>query len=104
MIKIPQPISPEFTFRWFVEFVIDHSPLFRTTSAMAKAGLILGADLDTVGGTPEIPEPALKLLRAAVTDEEHPLPLPDLMVTETQQPVSPRVWSPFINAISETDK
>jgi hypothetical protein len=66
-MKIPKPISKDLTFRWFVEYIIDNSPLFKTASAIAKVGLILAADLDTVDNETDVPEPALAILRLAVT-------------------------------------
>jgi hypothetical protein len=99
VIRIPEPINDMLSFRWFCEFIVDNSASFRTASAIAKASLILGAGLDAVGCLVAIPESGLKLLRAALTDDEQPLQLPTLTNTETQQPISPRIWARFVDAI-----
>lgn len=99
MIRIPEPINETLTFRWFVEFCIDNGPKFRVTSGLAKASLILGVDLDTVGAFVEVPASALKLLRETLEDEESPLRLPPLVDAETQQPISPRVWQRYLSAL-----
>ena len=75
------------------------SGLSPTASAIAKASLLLGADLDSVGSLVDVPASALKLLRDALDDEEQPLQLPPLVHTETQAPISPRIWSQFISAL-----
>lgn len=106
MIKVPEPLGPGVTFRWFVEHVVDNSPLFETSSAIAKASMLLAVDLDTVGASVEVNESALKLAREALTSEEHPLPLPQLMIAKDDAPdeqikVPPRVYSRFIDALLE---
>lgn len=99
MIRIPEPINEALTFRWFVEFTIDNGLKFRTASGLAKASLILGVDLDTVGSYVEVPKPGLKLLRETLEDEESPLPLPPLENSETKQPISPRIWQRYLDAL-----
>lgn len=99
MIRIPESISATLTFRWFVEFVVDNGPKFRVTSGLAKAAHILCVDLDTVGKLVEVPGSALKLLRETLEDEQNPLPLPPLVNSETQQPISPRVWQSYLTAL-----
>lgn len=108
-IQVPQPISESLTFRWFVEYIIDNSPLFKVASAIAKASLVLGADLDTAGGYPEIPESALKLVRDALSSDEQPLQLPvitghkldeDGKSTGESFTIPPRVLAGFIAALS----
>ena len=107
-ITVPEPLSPEITLRWFVEYIVDNSPLFKTASAVAKAGLLFTADLDTVGGTPELNEAAHKLLRAALTSEEQALEMPTLYghsLDEGGKPIgepmklSPRLFGRFIAAL-----
>lgn len=100
MIRIPPPINPDINFRLFVEYIVDHSVQFRTASGLAKAALLLGADLDTVDAVVEPPAPALKLIREALADEENPVPLPPLMFKDTGKPVPNRIWRPYIVALS----
>lgn len=106
MIQVPEQLGPGITFRWFVEYVVDNSPLFRSSSAIAKASLLLAEDLDTVGKELSPNESALKHLREAVLSEEHPLPLPELIVSKADDPNSepvklpPRIYTRFISAIT----
>jgi hypothetical protein len=104
MIRIPYAVSESLPFRWFVEFVIDNSPLFRTTSAIAKAATILNADLDTPGKLVDLNSKALELLRSALTSEEYPLETPLLEVLQeggAPAKVPPRILSGYITAILE---
>lgn len=101
MIQVPNSISENLSFRWFVEYVIDNSPKFATSSAIAKASLLLSADLDTPGPR-AVDEHALKTLRQAITDEETPLPLPSLEKSvEGGAPIkcSPRIFATYIESI-----
>lgn len=107
MIKIPEEIGPGLNFRWFVEHVIDNSPLCRSTSAVAKASLFLSADLDTVGANVEINKAALELVRKAVNSEDQPVELPSLKASVTDPDgntsevnVPARVYLKFINALN----
>jgi hypothetical protein len=105
-IQVPASIADSLTVRWFVEYVIDNSPKFQTASAIAKAALLLGADLDTPGRR-DVDAKALELLRAALLDEETPLVLPTLMGTPKApdgtlgepQPVTPRVFAGYLSAL-----
>jgi len=100
MIQVPQPISTTLNFRWFVEYIIDNSQKFNTASAVAKASLLLGADLDTPG--PRVLDAnALTLLRQALTDEENPLKLPALEMDMEGEKVkcSPRIFTNYIESI-----
>jgi hypothetical protein len=104
MIRIPEPISSNtaLTFRWFVEYIIDNSPKFTTTSAIAKAANILNADLDTPGLC-ELPADGLKLIREALLSEDPPLALPELVLQtpegQQQQKVPARIYHTYINAL-----
>jgi len=109
MIRVPAPLGPGIDLRWFVEYAIDNSPLFRSASAIAKASQILALDLDTVDATVDVPAAPLKLLRDALSSEENPLPLPDLTANQTDSDGKPigdpvkiphRVYARFIDAIS----
>lgn len=106
-ILVPEPLGPDVNMRWFTEYLIDNSPLFKSTSAVAKASLILAADLDTVGAKPEINESGLKLIRDALSSETQPFDLPELMATRTDAEgkqvgdpvrIPPRVYTRFIDA------
>lgn len=106
-IVVPSPIGEGLNFRWFTEYVIDNSPLFKTASAVAKAGMVLAADLDTVDGRPGIGDSAVKLIRDALSSDESPLPLPEVMASRTDESganvgepfsVPLRVYTRFISA------
>ena len=103
ILTIPPPLSPALSFRWFVEHVIDNSPHFSTASAIAKASLLLAVDLDTPGEC-DVNEPALALLRLALTDEAQPVQLPALEATGedgTKRRVPLRAFGPYIAALLE---
>jgi hypothetical protein len=102
MIRVPPAVSDTLPFRWFVEYVIDNSPLFRTTSAIAKAATLLNEDLDTPGKLIDPSSKALELLRSALTSEEQPLEAPLLEVVQSEgsaAKVPPRILSSYITAI-----
>jgi len=108
MIRVPEQLGPGIDLRWFTEHVIDNSPLFKTASAIAKASLVLAADLDTVGADVEVNPGGLKLVREALTSEEQPLSLPELVASKTDEEgkpigepvkIPPRVYARFIDAL-----
>ncbi len=110
-ITIPEPINKEITFRWFVEYVVDNSPVFKTSSAIAKSTSVLNSDLDTVGSVNDLPEPFHKLIIKALSDDENPLQLPQLQASRLDESGNPvgdpillplRIFSKFINALIES--
>lgn len=109
-VRIPAPVGGGFTFRRFVEHVADHSPLFRTTSALAKFVQILEAfdALETGAAYLRLPRPGYELLLAAVlADDQNAVPLAfevsvrDADGNEHTVPVPVRVFSGFLASIQE---
>ncbi len=105
-VQIPNTIGGSLSFRWFVEYVVDNSPLFKTASSIAKVASVLAGDLDSVGLVIDINEPAHKLLREALTSEENPMDLPVLNGTRTDEDgkvtefiLPPRLLMQFVSCL-----
>jgi hypothetical protein len=73
----PAPLSI-FTFRNFLEHVINCAPRFQTASGIAYASQVLATLDDTPGAVSELSDRGVTLLVAAITDEANELPAPGL--------------------------
>jgi hypothetical protein len=108
----PAPLG-FFTFRHFVEHIINNAPRFQTASGIAYASQVLATLDDTPGAVSELSDRGVALLVGAITDEEHELPAPPLNFTARDkegEPVGepvPVPWSAhrgFIVALTSASK
>lgn len=112
MFTITPPPLSIFTFRNFLEHVINCAPRFQSASGIAYASQVLATLDDTPGAVSELSDRGVALLVEALTDEANELPAPPLSFTarneagEAGEPV-PVPWAAhrgFIAALTGASK
>jgi hypothetical protein len=108
----PAPLSI-FTFRNFLEHVINCAPRFQCASGIAYASQVLATLNDTPGAVSELSDRGVTLLVEAITDETNELPAPPLNYTERNEageavgepvPVPWSMYRGFIAALTSATK
>jgi hypothetical protein len=102
-----------FTFRNFLEHVINCAPRFQTASGIAYASQVLATLDDTPGAVSELSDRGVALLVEAITDEANELPAPGLTYQARNEagelvgepiPVPWSVYRGFIAALTSATK
>jgi hypothetical protein len=105
-IVVPEALHPDLTFRWFLEYIVDNSPMFSRASALAKVLPLLQGNLDP--GEREVDEKVWTLIREAISSDESPLQMPQLSFQAKDTdgnpmgdavPVPGRAFAPYVKAI-----
>lgn len=105
-VTTPAPLG-FFTFRHFIEHVVNCATRFQNASGIAYASQVLAGLDDAPGAVSELSDRGVALLVESLTDEANELPAPPLTYREGENEPVPVPWTAhraFIGALTGATK